>query len=486
MRKYNPFIMGILLLMALAVLFLMFRENISNNPLFKDNKEEKSERGLIEKKSVAIPFHMPALPEILFPEHTCAITDYGAIGDGKFLNTESFQSAISDCAKQGGGTVIIPPGIWLTGPIRLESNINLHLEEGARLLFSDVFSDYLPPVLTRFEGMELYNYSPFISAKDCTNIALTGKGELDGNGDAWLAWNDIMQNSNSDVSLKKGATNKLYEMSVRNIPVEKRVFGTEKDAIQPSFIEFINCENILVEEIKIFNSPGWTLHPVYSRNITIKNISIDTEKRNTDGIVIDSSRNVIINNSSLNTGDDAVVIKSGKDHDGWRINKSSENIIIHDLIIEDANSGIAIGSEMSADIRNVLVYNIDIQVADFGIRFKSMRGRGGIVENIWIDNVFMRRMNLGAIQVDLNYGTPISGYDENKLPIFRNIEIKNVECRRTKDSLLLSGLPESPLENITLENISIFSSRGTTLENIKSRLFKNVTVTIKGKPLLIE
>jgi polygalacturonase len=483
MRKYNSFIL-VILLMASAILFLIFQKNNSNTS--KESDGGNPEKGLVEKKSVEIPFDMPAIPNINFPDRICTLTDYAAIGDGKFLNTENFQSAITDCAKQGGGTVIVPPGIWLTGPIRLESNINLHLEEGARILFSDTFSDYLPPVLTRFEGMELYNYAPFISAKDCSNIAITGKGELDGQGDAWLTWNDIMQNSNSDVSLKKVATNKLYEMSIRNIPVEKRVFGTEKDAIQPAFIEFLNCRDILVEEIEILNSPGWTLHPIYSENIIIRNIYINTSKRNTDGVVIDSSRNVIVENSSLNTGDDSVVIKSGKDHDGWRINKPSENIIIHDIVIEDGNSGIAIGSEMSGDVRNVFIYNVDIQVADFGIRFKSMRGRGGVVENVWIDNVFMRRMNFGAIELDTKYGTPIVGYDESKLPVFRNIEIKNVECRRTKDAIRLSGLSESPLRNITLENISILSSRGVTIENIEEKHLKNVSVTVKGKPISIE
>ncbi len=483
MKKYTVFVV-IILIVTLATILLIFQRNDSNAP--KESEGGKSEKGLVEKKSVTIPFDMPEIPEVTFPDRTCTITDYDAIGDGKFQNTKNFQSAISDCANQGGGTVVVPPGIWLTSKIRLESNINLHLEEGARIVFSDTFSEYLPPVFTRFEGMELYNYSPFISAKDCSHIAITGKGELDGNGDAWLAWNDIMIRPDSETSLKKVATNKLYTMAAQGIPVEKRIFGTEKDAIQPSFISFINCENILIEGIEILNSPGWTLHPVYSSNITIKNIYINTDKRNTDGIVIDSSRNVIIENSSLNTGDDAITIKSGKDHDGWRINRPSENIIVHDIVIEDGNSGIAIGSEMSADIRNVFIYNIDIQVADFGIRFKSMRGRGGIVENIWIDNVFMRRMNFGAIQLDTKYGTPIAGYDANKLPIFRNIEIKNVECRRTKDAMLLSGLPESPLENITLENISILSTRGAVIENIEDKHFTNVIVTAKGKPISIE
>ena len=483
MRNYIPFALTILL-MASAILFLIFRENSPN--ISKVSEEKNPEKGLVEKHSVKIPFDMPAIPEISFPDHTCTVTDYGAIGNGKFRNTESFRSAISDCAERGGGTVIVPPGIWLTGPIRLESNINFHLEEGARVLFSDTFSDYLPPVFTRFEGMELYNYAPFISARDCRNIALTGKGELDGQGDAWLAWNDIMVSPDSDVPIKRMATNRLYDMAVKNVPVEKRIFGTERDAIQPAFIEFIGCSDILVEDLEILNSPGWTLHPIYSENITVRNIYINTSQRNTDGVVIDSSRNVIVEHSSLNTGDDAIVIKSGKDHDGWRIGKPSENIIIHDIVIEDGNSGIAIGSEMSADIRNIFAYNIDIQVADFGIRFKSMRGRGGIVENVSIDNVFMRRMNFGAIQLDLNYGTPVPGYDRNRLPIFRNIEIRDVECRRTKDAILLSGLPESPIKNITLENISILSSRGAIIENINDKHFKHVTVTVKGKPIAIE
>ena len=491
MKLYTLLLIGLLVLSG-SLFFFFQKKDSADTSLPKGEEAQPFARFVSDSDQQAVPFPMPEIPELTFPDRTCDVTDYQAVGDGKYVNTESFRLAIADCAQMGGGTVRVPAGTWLTGPIRLQSNINFHLEDGAKILFSNTFSDYLPVVLTRFEGMELYNYSPFISAKDCSHIAITGKGELDGNGDEWLKWNDIMldsitgQESDSSTPLKKVSTNKLHDMAARGVPVEKRIFGTERDALQPTFIEFMSCNNILVEGVEITNSPGWTLHPVYSENITVKNIFINTSNRNTDGVVIDSSRNVMVKDSSFNTGDDAVVIKSGKDHDGWRVGKPSENIIIHDITVEDGNSGVAIGSEMSGDIRNVLIYKINIQVADFGIRFKSMPGRGGVVENIWVRDVFMRRISYGAIHMDQNYGTPAPGHEKDRLPIFRNIEIKNVECRRTREAITLLGLAESPLSNITLENMLILSSRGVKFEHVENKIVRNVTVTAGRETLRLE
>ncbi len=482
-REYKFFFAGAFILLCLFV-FLFLSEKKSTDqtaPKKEKTKKEESVVNFADKGPAEIPFAMPEIPGVYFPDRVCAINDYGAIGDGQFMNTKNFAAAITDCAKRGGGKVVVPPGTWLTGPIHLQSNIDLDLEEGARILFSDKFSDYLPVVFTRFEGIELYNYSPFVYAKDCQNIAITGKGELDGQGETWLKWNDIQANSvaelyGANVIPEELSIEKLYNMARKGIPVEKRIFGNEQDALQPSFIQFVNCNKILLEGIKITNSPSWTVHPLYSSNMIIRNIEIDTDGRNTDGIVIDSSKNVIVENSTLRAGDDAVVLKSGKDRDGWRVGKPSENIVIHDIKVDKSHSGIALGSEMSGGIKNVLAYNINIRSTDYGIRFKSMRGRGGIVEKIWIKNIFIQRAKYDAIQMDMNYGTPFADYARGMPPVFRDIDIKDLESRRAKNAATLTGLSESPLENITLQNINISSKNGITSENLKNENFKNVKV----------
>lgn len=431
------------------------------------------------------PFAMPEIKEPIFPERICDITQYGAIGDGKFMNTRAINQAITDCAQKGGGKVVVPEGKWLTGKIALKSNINLEISKKAELIFSDKFADYLPVVFSRFEGIELYNYSPFIYAKDCRNIALTGEGKLNGQGEAWVKWSDVEENpievpaEGIALSPRQISVNKLLLMVKNKVPVSRRIFGTEKDALQPSFIQFVNCENILVDGPTITNSPSWTLHPLYSQNIIIRNIEIDTEGRNNDGVVIDSSRNVLVENSKFHTGDDAVVIKSGKDVDGWRVGRPSENIIVHDYEVEEAHSSLAFGSEMSGGIRNVLAYNINTEYSDYGLRMKSMRGRGGVVENIWIQNVYLKLIKEDAIQVDLAYGTPSADYDKNKPPVFRNITFKDINAKKTRTAALLAGLEESPLENFTLENFQMSAKKNGILSSyLKNPSFKNLILKV--------
>lgn len=450
--------------------------------VFKQTRRSAvKESGVNFETEVKIPFDMPEIPEVSFPDRICDISNYGAVGDGQFMNTKNFAAAIADCAERGGGKVVVPKGNWLTGPIHFKNNINLQIDEDAKIIFSDKFSDYLPVVFSRFEGIELYNYSPFIYGRDCENIAITGAGELDGQGEAWLKWSKFPKNLPSvpaEVVLPPRliSANKLYDMAERSVPVEKRIFGGEQDALQPSFIQFTNCDKILIEGIKITESPGWTIHPIYSSNMIIRNIRIETEGRNTDGVAIDSSKNILVRNSKIRAGDDAIVIKSGKDKDGWRVGKPSENIVIRDIQVEKSHSAIAIGSEMSGGIRNVLAANIDVKYSDFGIRFKSMRGRGGVVEKIWIENIKMKRILSDMIQMDLDYGTPPAGYAKDKPPIFRDITMKNMEGTRAKNAIVLRGLPESPIENLTLENINLTATRGIRSENLKNKNFKNIVI----------
>lgn len=417
-----------------------------------------------------ISFDIPALPEMIFPERVCDITSYGALGDGIKNNTESIKKAITDCEKNGGGRVVVPAGKWLTGPIVLKNNINLVLENNAEILFSKNFAEYLPVVLTRFEGLELYNYSPFIYALDAENIAITGSGIINGNGQAWWGWKN-RQNT---------AVLNLYTQANAGITTNKRIFGSEADALRPSFIQFVRSKNILIDGVTFINSPMWAIHPLYSENIHITNIRVDSDGPNTDGIVIDSSKNVIIENSYVNSGDDALVIKSGKDTDGLRVNKPSENIVIRNNTIKNGHSGFAIGSEMSGSVRNVLFENNTIDRVDFGLQIKSMRGRGGIVENIWMRNISIRRASEQALLVNMQYGTPIDPTLTTP-PVFRNIFFQNIECRRTGDAIIIKGLPNNPVRDIRLSNITISAKTDTQQENVEKSIFENVVITLLPK-----
>lgn len=417
------------------------------------------------------PFPMPIIPELSFPDRECQLTEYGGIGDGETLNTESFRRAIADCAEKGGGHVVVPPGEWLTGAIHLEDFIDLRVEEGARIIFTDTLSEYLPAVFTRFEGTELYNYSPFIYANGRKNIAITGKGEIDGNAKMWNGWNKIQDSSIVE----------LLQRARNGVPVIDRNFADPEHALQPSFVQFVRCDGILVEGVKITDSPSWTIHPIYSSNIVIRNIEVYTRAMNTDGVAVDSSRNVIIQDSIFHAGDDAVVIKSGRDRDGLRVGIPSENIVVHDIVVEEGHSGIAFGSEMSGGIRNVLAYNVNILNADYGFRFKSMRGRGGVVEDIFIRDSRAKSITYDAIQMDMNYGTPPDDYDRDQLPIFRSIELSNISVERSRTALYLVGLKESPLQNISFHNVSINAKKEGKIENVSKTSFDGVDIHILKK-----
>jgi len=454
----NGSLMSMLLIFIIVISFFFFTQK-SHAP--------------IERKNIPIEdisFNIPVLDPQNFPDRNCRITDYGALSDGKANNAEAIKKAITDCAKNGGGRVIVPAGTWLTGPIVLQNHINLLLEKNAEILFSTNPDEYVPVVLSRFEGMELYNYSPLIYAIDAENIAITGEGVINGNGESWYPWKN-----------KQGAAVlKLYDFARTNTPVKQRIFGRSSDALRPSFVQFVRSKNILLEGVTFINSPMWSIHPLYSENILMRNIRVDSDGPNTDGIVIDSSRNVIIENVYVNSGDDAIVIKSGKDADGLRVNKPSENIIIRKSTIKNGHSGFAIGSEMSGSVRNVLFENNTIDRVDFGLQIKSMRGRGGIVENIWMRNIQIRRASDEAILVDMQYGTPIDPLS-SLLPTFRNIYFQNIECRRADEAIIIRGLEKSPIQKIKFSNITIGAKSEGQREYTEDMTFENVVINILPK-----
>jgi polygalacturonase len=415
---------------------------------------------------VHAPFAMPQPTRPRIPAGVFDIRDFGALSDGKTKATAAFAQAIAKASAAGGGTVLVPPGQWLSGPIHLASNINLHVSQGATLLFSQDFSDYLPPVLTRWEGQELYGYSPLIYARDCENIAITGGGKLDGQGAAWWPWKNTQRESAA----------KLYEAVTAGVPTDKRVFASE-GGLRPSFIQTVGCKNVLIEGVTLTNGPFWTIHPVYSENVIVRRVRVQTTGPNNDGCDPDSSRNVLIEDSFFSTGDDCVVIKSGLNEDGWRIAKPSENVVVRRLHGEAGHGGVVIGSEMSGDVRNVWVTDSEFVGTDRGLRIKSMRGRGGIIENVFYENVRHRDIRLMVVELTTFYGSSTLTPKTVTPPTIRNIHVKNISAQGAKQAIDIVGLSELPIRDVSFENVEIVADQGLHSADCENVHFINTKLT---------
>lgn len=468
-----------------------------------------------------IEFDMPEVKEPVFPEYSVSIEKYGAVGDGVTLNSDAIAQSITLVSENGGGTVIIPRGIWLTGPITLESNINLHLEDGALLLFSPDKSMY-PLVQTSFEGLDTYRCISPINGVDLVNVAITGTGTIDGNGDAWRA---VKKSKMSEIQwkalLKSGGVlsenektwypSESFQRGAKatsgffNVPKteSKKDFETFKDFLRPVMVSIVNSKNVLLDGPTFQNSPAWNLHPLMCENVILRNLNVRNPwySQNGDGLDLESCKNVLIYNNTFDVGDDAICIKSGKNEDGRRRGMPTENVIIKNNVVYHGHGGFVVGSEMSGGVKNIHVSNCTFMGTDVGLRFKSTRGRGGVVENIYISDIDMINIPAEPIRFNLFYGgqSPVleedqeaAVVDENpvsvtdKTPSFRNIYIKNVTAVNSGVAGYFQGLPEMNLQNIHLENVILEARRGISLIDADGISFKNVVVEVKqGIPLTI-
>jgi polygalacturonase len=401
------------------------------------------------------------LPEI--PKRDYKITDFGAKSGGVIDARPAILAAIKKVSAEGGGRVVIPAGKWLSkGPIQLASRIDLHLEDGATLLFSTAAKDYLPAVLTRWEGTEVYGYSPLIYAFEVKDVAITGKGTIDGNSESeFLTW------------IKKAEPDfqRLRRMGADGVPVAKRVFG-EGTYLRPSIIQFFRAERVLLEDYKVLNSPFWVNHLVYTENATVRGVRVDSHYANNDGIDVDSSRNVLIENCNFRTGDDSIVIKSGRDRDGREIAKPSENVVVrkNDLGGED---GIALGSEMSGGIRHVYFTDNVLRKGISAIRFKANLDRGGTVEHIRVRNFTVESFeNLFWFQLD--YPGQLGG---NFPSTYRDIVFENFTVERAGTIFNGDAPAAAPLRDVILRNINIKQADKTfILKNVENLKLENVLV----------
>jgi polygalacturonase len=393
-----------------------------------------------------------------FSELEFNITDFGAKSDSTFDSNNAIQSAIDSISKLGGGTVRIPHGIYLSkGSIFLKDNVNLHLTENSIVKFSTDPNDYLPVVLSRWEGMECYNYSALVYAKDKKNIAITGKGILDGcaSSENWWPWKGkkeygFVEGMPSQLdSLNRAG---LQVMNIEQVPTEERIFG-DGHYLRPNFVQLINCENILIEGVTFKDSPMWFLHPILSENITIRGITVVGKGPNNDGLDPESCKNVLIEDCFFDTGDDCIAIKSGRNEDGRRINVPSENFVIRNCKMLDGHGGVVIGSEISGGCRNIYAENcvMDSPNLDRAIRIKTNTIRGGVVENIFVRNITVGEVKEAILKINLKYEPKEIGVREFP-PTVRNVYLSNVTSKKSKYGLYLDGLPQSLIQNIYIED----------------------------------
>lgn len=460
-----------------------------------------------------LPFDMPRIEAPTFPNNSVCLKEFGAIGDGETLNTEAFAKAIAALSEQGGGTLEVPAGIWFTGPIVLQSNINLHLQKGAVILFSpDV--DLYPLVETVFEGLDTRRCQSPISGRNLENVAITGEGAIDGNGHFWrpLKREKVTESQWKEATSRGGVYKRptywfpypetLRGDTIANMNVPQNLKTEEewhsiRHFLRPVMVSLIECKNVWLQGVIFQNSPAWNLHPLMCENVLIEEVQVrnPSYSQNGDGLDLESCKNALIVNSTFDVGDDGICLKSGKDEDGRRRARVCENVVVDGCTVFKGHGGFVVGSEMSGGVRNVSVNNCKFLGTDVGLRFKSKRGRGGVVENIWITNVSMMEIPTEPITFNLYYGGMSavelleSGQKQEgevapmpvdeTTPCFKNIYVKNLVCAGARRALYFNGIPEMPIDGITLENLDITSKLGAEFAYSKNITMKNVNIRNK-------
>jgi len=392
------------------------------------------------------------------------VLDEGVNNEG-VLCTAAIQKTIDKAEHLGGGTIYFPAGEYLTGALRLKNNITLHLEAGATLRFSTNFDHYLPFVELRWEGTVMKSFSPLLYAKDVENITITGRGTIDGQGEAW--WKEIWRIESAKEKLPLTKYQKMTAEANAHLETSPYYARTRSYLFhRPPLFQAFNCKNVRIEGVTIQNSPFWTINPAFCDNVTIDGVTIfNPYSPNTDGINPTSCKNVHISNCHISVGDDCITIKSGRDADGRKWATPTENVTITNCTMLNGHGGVVIGSEMSGGIKKITISNCVFDGTDRGIRLKAARGRGGVVEDIQVSNIVMKNIKREAFMFNLFYDKntveePVS----ERTPIFRNIHIGNVTATQVNTACRVIGIPEMPISNITFSNINIEAKEGFNID----------------------
>jgi polygalacturonase len=469
--------------------------------------------------SVTHAQQLPVIQQVTFRKDTFTIKAYGAVADGVTVNTRAINAAIDACSKKGGGVVLVPGGLWVTGPVVLKNNVNLHLAKNALLQFSKDFDQYAL-VKSNWEGLpQMRNQSP-LSADNQQNIAITGFGIIDGGGDAWRM---VKKDKLTESQWKKlvGSGGKLSDDGKTWYPSEKNFKGSQlknpgvieagktpefyesvKDFLRPNMLVFTGCKKVLFEGVTFQNSPAWCLHPLLCEDLTLRNVIVKNPwyAQNGDGIDVESCKNVLIEGSYFDVGDDGICIKSGRDEAGRKRGIPTENVIVRNSVVYHAHGGFVIGSEMSGGARNIFVSDCSFIGTDIGLRFKTTRGRGGVVEKIYVNNINMKDIPGEAILFDMYYAAqdpvPLAGEKREApkvellpvteaTPVFRNFYISNIVCDGASKAVFVRGLPEMKISDIYMENMVIKANKGIDIQEAKNINLKNVQLIVdEAKPLI--
>ena len=401
--------------------------------------------------SVQAPFSMEPIKEYIFPDKQFPITKYGAKAGGEYSNTKAISKAIKACNKAGGGTVIVPKGEWLTGPIHLMSNVNLHLDEGAVLIFSDNYMEYLPAVQTSWEGLECFNYSPLIYGFACENIAITGTGKLQPRIKGWSPW---FKRPKAHLEASK----QLYTWGSTDVPVEQRQMAVGENNMRPHLIHLNRCKNILLDSFHINGSPFWTIHLFLCDGGIARNLKVYAHNHNNDGIDIEMTRNVLVEKCQFDQGDDAIVIKSGRNRDAWRINQPTENVVIRDCKVVKGHCFLGIGSEMSGGVRNIYMENCEATDSVFRMMYlKTNHRRGGFIHHIYMKNckgTCAGRMFEIDTDVLYQWKDLVPTYETRITPI-HDIFMEDCEMKRADAIYEIKGDARKPIRDIYLKNLKV-------------------------------
>lgn len=456
------------------------------------------------KYYAGLPVKITQVKEFSIPSYEVKITDFGGVDDGVTLNTEAFEKAMAHLSSKGGGHLVVPEGIWYTGPIVFDHNIDLHLDRGALILFSENLADY-PVIKSDWEGLSTYRAMSPLMARGKKNISITGEGTINGNGQCWRPvkkgkmtdsqWKKLTRsgvvNAKGDVWFANEKIRYVYEHPEIQAKVhygDTEALQVAHDFLRPVLVSFIGCTNVLLQGVTIENSPAWNVHPLLCDNLIVDNVNIRNPwyAQNGDGIDIESCTNVLLVNSSFDVGDDAICLKSGKDKDGRERGAPSSNVLIDGCTVYHGHGGFVIGSEMSGGCKDIVARNCVFIGTDVGLRFKSTRGRGGVVENIYVDNIKMTDIPGEALIFDMYYGikpgAPVPPVTE-ETPSFRNIFIKDVVCRSAGQAALFNGLPEMPMKNVVIEDSRFRADKGFILNHVDGLTMKNVVVDVPGEKI---
>lgn len=465
-----------------------------------------------------LEYELPKVAAAVFRKDTFSIQKYGAKSDGISTNTVAINQAISAANEAGGGVVLVPAGFWLTGPIVLKSNVNLHLAKGALLQFSDK-REHFPLVQTTWEGQDAIRCQAPISATDAQNIAITGAGIVDGAGQVWrqvkkeklteAQWKKLL--ASGGVLDEEKRTWYPSESALKGVKINKAGILSAgfnlnncqefKDFLRPNMVSLARCTQVLLEGITFQNSPAWTIHPLLCEHITVRDVVVRNPwyGQNNDALDLESCRNGLVEGCSFDTGDDGICIKSGRDAEGRKRGVPTENIIVRHCTVFHGHGGFVIGSEMSGGVRNLYVSDCNFLGTDVGLRFKTARGRGGVVENIYASDINMNNIPGEAILFDMYYMAkdPVALNGEKNVlpemkaeplgegtPQFRNFWIKNIVCQGAATGILIRGLPEMPIKDIHIENANITCTEGLVCVEAQNIQLKNIGLFTEEKRVM--